>query len=220
MEELESDDEMDESNGMEVEAAQTNPIEINSDIAQLKMFIQNLSLLKLLVKTVTKDNENIFQEIEKIDHISNSINLIRLESLNLYLIIAQNFYANPEPAGFEVIEVSHMLDIMQLVLDKPVEDLVLKSTNEINKYDLIDKLACAAHEIYTYFNVRDLNSEAKCKIVDLIKQVLLKFKLDHAGLCIKLARVLTLMAIKERNTNLADGHLIIEVNLYQSKIFV
>ena len=200
---------MDESNGMEVEATQTNPVEINSDTTQLKIFIQNLSLLKLLIKTVTKDNENIFQDIEKIDHISNSINLIRLESLNLYLIIAQNFYANTEIA--EVIEISHMLDIMQLVLGKPVEDLVLRSTNEINKYDLIDKLACAAHEIYSHFNVNHLNLETKCKIVDLIKQVLLKFKLDHAGLCIKLVRVLTLMAIKERNTNLADGYSIVEV---------
>ncbi len=151
--------------------------------------------MQLLVKTIVVDDENIYQETDRIEHIFNSVNLLRLESLDVYLLLVDKT---------DDLNVNNLLDLLKFVVVKPKDNL---------SHDLIEKLVNVVHEIYVYFNSKSsIEKEFKLEVIELIKTILLKYQTENCELCVKLGRVLALMAIKERNENLVGGYTVIEAS--------
>ncbi len=155
----------------------------------------DLNLMQLLVKTIVLDDENIYQDTDRIGHIFNSVNLLRLESLDVYLLLVHK-------TGD--VKAQNLLELLKYIALKPKENL---------GHDLIDRLVNSIHEIYVYLNTKSsIELEAKLEVIELIKSILLKFQTEDCELCVKLGRVLALMAIRERNENLIGGYPIIEAS--------
>ena len=79
----------------------------------------------------------------------------------------------------------------------------------------MNKLLDLIFDLFTFFNQssneQDFNLDCKMKVIELIKQILFKYKIDSIELCIKLGRIVGLIAIKLRNTNLNETKPIISM---------
>jgi hypothetical protein len=98
-----------------------------------------------------------------------------------------------------------------LIATKSVEDFGNDNKNDAE--NLLHKLLDIVFALFTGFNNDQLtfNIENKMKLVDLVKHILFKYKFDLIELSIKLARILGLLAIKLRNTQLNEGKQVISV---------
>ena len=179
---------------MDMEMAKESLKDELKEITLLKAAMKKFNITSLLTKSVAEDSEQIFEDIEKIDHISNSINLIRLEALNAYSTYIQSFYLEKQGPVTD-IDVNHALELLQFMKDKPKEQLVL--SHDSNQYELLERLINTAHDIYAHFSSKVIDHGIKLQLVELIKEVLLKFKTENSDICVKSSRVLTLMAINE-----------------------
>ncbi|CAF0707124.1 unnamed protein product [Brachionus calyciflorus] len=211
-----SDDGMDDNNNvkseMDVEIDKTNQNDQveTQHISELKEIVKSLRLMDLLVKTISKDNENILQENDRIEHIYNSVKLIRNEALKTYLLLIETFYLNKKLENLELhsdIDISSLFTLLELLGTKSVEDLEMILLPSSNKKDeSIVKFVEIIYDLFVYFNQSNvLTYEHKVSIVNLIKDILLKFKFDIIELSVRLARILGLISIKERDSNLSAG---------------
>lgn len=158
------------------------------------------SLLNAFISTILNDDENFLQQTNKIEHIYNSINLIKSEAAQACMLITQLIQNNN--LG-NTISMLHLIELLKYLLSKPIEDC---------REELIEKLAELCFSLFLYLNNNQaLELNSKVELINLIKDVLFKFKIDQFELCIVLSKILTLIAIKERNTNLIDGQFIIDV---------
>jgi hypothetical protein len=197
---------------MESSSAQhTNPNSVdNSDITRVKSLIDQHNLLDLLLKAICKDDENSFQQSDKIAHIYDSIKLIRGEAAKTYTLIVETFYLNNQNQT-GTINLNHLFELLNLIATKSVEDFGNDNKNDAE--NLLHKLLDIVFALFTGFNNDQLtfNIENKMKLVDLVKHILFKYKFDLIELSIKLARILGLLAIKLRNTQLNEGKQVISV---------
>lgn len=203
-EEVESDDEMTQGN-METEVLQNSELAETTDVSTLKQLLKNFNLMKLFIRSITDDNEDIFQEDDKISHIFDSINLIRLEALTVYSVFRQNLYLgndlNKQDMASDTLEILKFMKEKTLVID-----------TENSKQNLLDKLVTIVHDMYADFGSSISDEAIKMLIVEYIKDIMLKYKTESAELCVKFARVLTLLAINERQTNIVQGYRLIELS--------
>ena len=109
----ESDDESAsvDQNDMDTDMLSSSEI---SDINNLLGLMRDLGLMQLLVKTVVVDDENIYQDTDRIGHIFNSINLLRLESLDVYLLLVDKT---------DDVKTHNLLDLLKFMVLKPKENL-------------------------------------------------------------------------------------------------
>jgi hypothetical protein len=211
------------------------------EIVDFKNTINYYKYLTLLVKSLTNDNENSYQANERIEHVYNSIKLIKNESLKAYLLLIENFYiddlknetptgtlvppappATPEETGMNRsqqsdVDLQHLFMLFKLILDQssslPHEQPAIAANSELTV-----KLAELVYDLFVYFNnspVFTLSLEQNLALVNMIKDILLKYKISVVDLCIRLGRVLGLMAIKQRDANLDIGKEIISVNILE-----
>ena len=92
-EDCDSDEEMTESNGkMEVETEETNAsLEETSNEKKFKHLVKKQNLFELLVRAIKFDNENVYQDANKIEHIYESIKFIKTEACDAYSLIFKMF---------------------------------------------------------------------------------------------------------------------------------
>lgn len=211
---------------VEMEQAQQNVVsDVNiapKDIDQLKLLLKNFKIMDLIIKTVCNDNENMYQDADRIEHIYKSIRLIRTEAINYYLSLMKNLYAHKKNIGIESdteIKIEHLNYALQYLANKPIDnfesDLNKKSKR---KNDLLFRLVELIYDLFSYLNSSSnpnkLSMEQKFEIINLIKAILFKFKSSHVDLTARLAKILCLMAIKERDKNLVEGQPILQVNIF------
>ncbi len=220
----EFDIEMDSNN--QLTSQNSNKLIENSDISELKSLIQANKLMSLLIKTICKDDENSFQETERIAHICNSIKLIRTEAAKAYSLLVENFYLSGSQNSTIAtetksdIELDHLLSLLNLLSTKPVESFTSVNEDESSNSNeeteaLLAKLLDLIYDLFTYFNelsVFEFSLEQRMQVVELIKQILFKYKVDVPELCIQMARIVGLMAIKLRNNYMNEAKPIIAVN--------
>ena len=220
-EDCESENEMDGNNNkktandieMDLTAQDTHLMSKSfddSEVFQLKRLVEQHKLMSLLVKTICRDNENSFQETDKIAHICNSIRFIRTEAAKCYSLLIENFYLNCQLSGAEFqvsdIEVEHLFGLLNVYASKPIEDLTEEPSGEESEALLETRLLDLIHDIFMFFNEsQQFSLENRNKTIELIKQILFKYKLDVIELCIRMARIIGLMAIKLRNSNVSEG---------------
>jgi hypothetical protein len=205
----------------------------DSEISEFKNLLQSHKLMSLLAKTICNDDENSFQETEKIAHICSSIKLIRTEAAKAYSLLVENFYFSDTQNGSVLaeaksdIELSHLISLLNLLATRPIEcfldDGSQGETNGDSKNGgggedetetLLEKLLDLIFDLFTYFNelsVAEFTLTQRMAIVELIKQILFKYKVDLPELCIQMARIVGLMAIRLRNNNIIEGKPIIYV---------
>jgi hypothetical protein len=214
------DVEMDSNNHLT--AQNLNKFIENSEISELKNVIQSNKLMSLLIKTICKDDEDSFQETERIVHISNSIKLIRTEAAKAYSLLVENFYlsgslnSSVTSESKNDIEYDHLLSLLNLLSTKPIESFISENESDSNRENeaLLEKLLDLIYDLFTYFNelsVFEFSLDDRMKVVELIKQILFKFKVDLPELCIQMARIVGLVAIKLRNNYMNEAKAIIAV---------
>lgn len=188
-----------------------------SDMAEFITIINQHEILSLLVKTIHNDDENSYQDADRIEHVYNSVKLIRNESLRVYLQLVENFFLNQDATGLIDNQLMDHLNVfMNLIANKSVEDLELFETtmSSGDKNESVIKLAELVYDLYNYFDSSktfSLSIEHATNLVGLIKNILLKFRISILELCVRFARILGLIAIRMRNTNLDAGKPVINV---------
>lgn len=207
---------MDENNnavGMDIEMDKNMPNK--KHLNDLKTILTELKIMDLLVKTISNDNENIFQEI---DHIYKSVKLIRFESLKAYLLIIDILYLNIESDSLSLdssIDIQNIFVLLELLAKKSLQDLDSLFSNDSNqKHETIVKFIEVIYNLFVYFNEskqKILSYEHKVIIANLIKEILIKFKVEITELCVRLGKILTIIAINEKNSNLLNGKELIQV---------
>lgn len=206
-----------------------------SEIADLVATLNHFHILSLLVKTIHNDDENSYQDADRIEHVYNSVKLIRNESLRAYLQLVENFYLSCDDDSVDKKAVDnaqidhqlmdHLLVFMNLIAHKSLEDLELlvpsaddaESTSVDRKNESVLKLAELVFDLFSYFDSSkkfNLSVEQAATLVDLIKKILLKFAVSVLELCVRFSRILGLIAIRMRNTNLEAGKSVIKVSTY------
>lgn len=213
----EDDDEQEQTNEkVDADMETEQPGEINNneeaeqfvdpkDKDEFKNIINHYKLLDLLVKTLVNDNENCFQENDKIQHVHDGIEMVKSECLKAYTLLIENFYMNTSTSGND-INLEHLSVLFTLVLNTPTE------SNE-----LIGKLSELAYDLFVYFN--DLNAftlQHYSSMIESIKQILFKHRIGVIDLCVRMARILGLIGIKLRDSNVTDGKDILTVILIES----
>lgn len=206
MEELVSDEEEEAELNMDMEMSKETSKDELKEITLLKTAMKKFNVTGLLVKSVVEESEAIFEDIEKVDHIVNSINLIRLEALNVYSAYVQNFYLEKQGSVVD-IEAVHALELLRFIKDKPKEELML--SQDANQFDLLERLMNTAHDIYAYFSPKSLDQSIRLSIVELIKEILFKYKTENGDVCVKASRMLTLLAINENEAK-PEGNALIQ----------
>lgn len=185
---------------------------------ELTTIIDQHKLLSLLVRTIQNDDENSYQDADRIEHVYNSVKLIRNESLRAYLQLVENFYLNREITDTSICAsahglLEHMFVFMDLIARKSEQDLELSDTAG-NKNECVVKLVELVYDLFVYFDADKsfhLSIEQYTRIVELAKAILLKFKVSISELCVRLARIVGLVAIHLRNNNLDIGKPLIKV---------
>lgn len=203
-------------------------------VVDLVASLNNFQILSLLVKTIHNDDENSYQEANRIEHVYNSIKLIRNESLRVYLQLVENFYVKNTTTTTSDITVDnqlmdHLRVFMNLIAHKSVEDLELfEAANESGggggKNETVIKLAELVYDLYVYFDSSksfSLSIDQASSLVSLIKTILFKFRTSIAELCVRMARILGLVGIRLRNHNLDEsGKIVIKVNFFLFLVLV
>lgn len=217
LESVDSGDEMTENKGqMDIEMGQQSNPTHHADsqhIQELTSLLHQSGALNSLLRTICKDNEQSFQETEKIAHICNSIKLIRAEAVKTYLLIVDSFYSN-RPTTTVKLDLEHLFSLINFLIAKPIEEFI--NDEESEREHMLVKLVDLIHSLFLYFNetsaLAEFDLTKQASLVDLVKQVLFKFKTDSIELCIKFARMIGLVAIKLRNENLTLGMPLITVS--------
>lgn len=160
-------------------------------------------LLSPLIGAILNDDENFLQQTSKIEHIYNSIILIKCEASQACLLCIQHAQTN---GSEQTIAITYLVELLKYILNKPIDE---------TKNDLLGKLAELCFSLFYNVNSKQLvEHETKFNIIELLKDIFFKYKTDECDLCIELSRILTMIAIRERNTNLLEGHLLIDVNIF------
>lgn len=225
-------EEVDGNNNIEMDVemdkeklAITNLQDSPKDLNDLKQITVDLNLMGLLVKTISQDDENIFQESDRIEHIYNSVKLIRNEALKTYLLIIESFYLNKSNSDLNAnnnqIDIENLFVLLNLLIQKSPEDLeflLASGSVETKRNESIIKFIEIIYDLFIYFNdsKRNLLSlEHKMVLLNLIKDILLKFKVEIVDLCVRLGKIVSLIAIKERDTNLIEGKEVVQVRYFK-----
>lgn len=181
-------------------------------VADLIASLNSFQILSLLVKTIHNDDENSYQEANRIEHVYNSIKLIRNESLRVYLQLVENFYVKNTTTLVDNQLMDHLRVFMNLIAHKSVEDLELfEAANESGsggKNESVIKLAELVYDLYVYFDSSksfSLSIDQASSLVSLIKTILFKFRISIVELCVRMARILGLVGIRLRNHNLDEN---------------
>ncbi|RNA14633.1 hypothetical protein BpHYR1_029984 [Brachionus plicatilis] len=214
-----SDDEMDENNnltGMDIEMDKNESTDQN--LNELRLIMTSLKIMNLLVKTISKDNENFLQETDRIEHIHKSVKLIRYEALKTYLLLIDTLYLSKESESLNLdssIDIENLFVLLELLAKKSIQELESLLSNDLNQKDEITiKFIEVIYNLFVYFNEskqKVLEYEHKLSIANLVKEILIKFKVENSELCVRLAKILTMIAINERNTNLINGKELIQI---------
>jgi hypothetical protein len=191
---VESDDE----NCNEMETEQQSDV-VDSIFKNESITININNLFASLLTTVLNDDENFMQNTNKIEHIFNSVNLIKLEASQTCLSLIQFIQTNNITNNN--ISIVYVFEILKWLLKQSDDE----STNDL----IVGKLAELCSNLFIYLNNTNHNLEinTKLELISLIKDVLFKYKTDDYDLCIELSRILTLISIKERN--LSNGSIVI-----------
>lgn len=199
---------------IEIDQNDTNCQHLN----ELKSIINQLKIMDLLIKTISKDDENILQDTDRIEHIYKSVKLIKYEALKTYLLLIDTLYLNKQSVTLNLdssMDTENLFVLLELLAKKSVQDLESLFSNDLNQKDeIIVKFIEVIYNLFVYFNESKkivLSYEQKFKIASLIKEILLKFKVEVTELCVRLGKILTMIAIKERDTNLTNGNELIQV---------
>lgn len=157
----------------------------SANTSNFRNSIQDFEIMNLLISTICEDNEKIFQDNEKIDHIYNGINLVRSEAVSLYLMILQHCYLDEieDNLPLKAIEFSHLFAILKLLVDKPVENIF--------KNDDLNRIACIIHDLYSYFNTKEINDQTEIQIIHSFKEIGNKLKTNYPELVVKICHILT-----------------------------
>ena len=200
---------------MDDEKSSSSKLADDSSLKDLLKLINEHKLLSLLVKTIVKDDENSFQETDRIEHVYNSVKLIRHEALKVYLELVETFHLTKSSStSLDPSLVDHLVAFMNLIVSKSAQDLEMLFGNDEKKDECVLKLVELVYDLFVYFNDSSefsFSLEQQTQMVDLIKQALLKYRLAIAELSFRLARILGLIAIRVRNTNLQLGAPLIKV---------
>ena len=209
---------------MDDEKSSSSKLADDSSLKDLLKLINEHKLLSLLVKTIVKDDENSFQETDRIEHVYNSVKLIRHEALKVYLELVETFHLTKSSStSLDPSLVDHLVAFMNLIVSKSAQDLemLFGDGNDAKKDECVLKLVELVYDLFVYFNDSaefSFSLEQQTQMVDLIKQALLKYRLAIAELSFRLARILGLIAIRVRNTNLQLGAPLIKVYFMLLKI--
>lgn len=219
-EDCDSDEEMTESNGkMEIEMEETNENhdDESNNHKKLKNLIKKQNLFEILIRTIRIDNENVYQDANRIEHIYGSIKLIKTEACETYSLLFKICNSNHESIEELNIEkdLLDLLDFLNKNFNK--EDY----TQEVGKIDLKANLRFVEliYDLYTSLaNQNRLSMEAKNKIVILCKDIINKYKEFSVDIAARLIKIMSLVAIKERDTNINDGLQIIQVFIHDKRL--
>lgn len=203
---------------MDDEKSSSSKLAEDSSLKDLLKLINEHKLLSLLVKTIVKDDENSFQETDRIEHVYNSVKLIRHEALKVYLELVETFHLTKSSStSLDPSLVDHLVAFMNLIVSKSAQDLemLFGDGNDAKKDECVLKLVELVYDLFVYFNDSaefSFSLEQQTQMVDFIKQALLKYRLAIAELSFRLARILGLIAIRVRNTNLQLGAPLVKVS--------
>ena len=195
-----NDDQMDQQEDIKTNINENTSNENN----ELGNLIKMNKLIDLLIKQIC--SQFLDSTDESLQHIKNSCQFLKNESLELYLTIMNSYAILIQPDQVK----EHFVSLLNMIS-------TTKSFEEENNKDSIDfltKLASLIYDLFTYLNDSNQinNSEDKLKLINSIKDILLKYKIKSHNLCIKLARIVGLISIQERDKNLINGKELIELS--------
>jgi hypothetical protein len=217
-EDCDSDEEMVESSGrMDIEMEETNTnndVESNSD-KKLINIIKKQNLFELLIKTIKLDNENVYQDANRIEHIYESIKFIKMEACSAYSLL---FKISSKKDHIEELNIEKdlvdLLDYINKTFNE--EDYTQEEQKVDSKVTL--KYVELIYDLYMSLSSGNkLSMEAKIKILALCKDIVYKYKGFNIDVTARLVKIFGSIAIKERDTNLNEGLPIIQV-FYMTKI--
>ncbi len=216
-EDCDSDEEMAQSNGkMEVETEETNTsLEETSSEKKFKHLVKKQNLFELLVRAIKFDNENVYQDANKIEHIYESIKFIKTEACDAYSLIFKMFIARNE--SIEELNVEKDLVDLLVFLNQNFNKDASSQEEEKQNSKVALKFVELIYDLYTSLNNQNkLSMESKPKIVILCQELINKYKELSVDLTARLVKILGMIAIKERDTNIKDGLNIIQVIIHKN----
>lgn len=204
----ESWDECEETNN-EVDMETEQHADVNHAIANqasANLIHNELKRLTLpLLKTISEDDHFSFSQV---DHVYKGVRLVRNEAIDVYTQIMQNVsrkHAQTQKTNAELEEENICFKHLSVILDSIANfqtqtglNEAENSENDLEEQAFAVKLSQLAHDLFTNFKEK-LSQEQLLSIIETIKQILFKYKLNYADLSILLAKVLSLIAIKLRN---------------------
>jgi hypothetical protein len=200
------------SGRMDIEMEETNinnDVESNSDI-KLMNIIKKQNLFELLIKTIKLDNENVYQDANRIEHIYESIKFIKMEACSAYSLLFKIFSSKKDHIEELNIEKSlvDLLDYINKTFNE--EDYTQEEARVDSKVTL--KYVELIYDLYMNLSSRNkLTMETKIKILALCKDIVYKYKGFNIDVTARLVKIFGSIAIKERDTNLNEGLPIIQV---------
>ena len=195
------------------ESSTREPID-QKDMSDFKNIVKKLKLMDLLVKTLGNDNENLYQDANRIEHIYESIKFIKLESISVYSLLLKTFFFK-KPAGDNTsnneIDPEHLIILLDYIRSSfKEEDFTESDTTNSDKLSL--RIVELAYDLYINFATENkLTMDQKKNILTLNKDIIYKYKGFNIDLTARLTKILSLIAVKERDSNLLEGKLVIQV---------
>lgn len=199
-------DQNEETNGNEVDMEMEQHGNVNhliSNEASANLIQSELKRLTLaLLKTISEDDHFSFSQVE---HVYKSVRLVRNEAIDVYTQIMQHVSKTDNQTQNlsveEDIYFKHLCVIFDSIANFQTQTRLNEAENTENDLEeqvFAVKLSQLAHDLFMNFKER-LNQDQILFIIDKIKQILFKYKLNYVDLSILLAKVLSLIAIKLRN---------------------
>lgn len=203
---------------MEVETSGDKTAASTVDEKHVTEFINIINhhrILSLLVKTITNDDENSYQETDRIEHVYKSVKMIRNESLSAYLQVVENFYLNKDSSGADQMLFEHFSELLSLLVKKPGQDLdFFEQTEDSSKNESNFELLELIYDLFIYLNNSknfSLSLENVKEILSLLKTILFKFKVSIVELCVRFSRIVGLIGIRLRGSNIEVARSIVKV---------
>lgn len=220
---------------MDQQAASRANIKIApTDLDTLRRLISHDNkFMHALMNSICNDNECVFQDNDRdrINHIYESVKLIRNEALQSFIQAYQLIKTNNQ---MSTIDLNWLIEFLRLMANKSQVDLSMTSSSDENNNEednndneILTKICQISHDIYVDVsdaNESQLTLDKLDLIVNLIKDIFFKYKTSSVELCIRLGRIITLLAIRLRDkTDLNETAALLQVSekkvLQQIKIF-
>ncbi len=177
-----------------------HPISNQASASLVQSELKRLTLV--LLKTISEDDHFSLSQVE---HVYKSVRLVRNEAVDVYTQVMQNVSKKDnqtqQTSAEQDIFFKHLCVILDSIANFQTQtglNDAENTENDLEEQAFAVKLSQLAHDLFINFREK-LGKEQILTIIEKIKQILFKYKLNYAELSVLLAKVLSLIGIKLRN---------------------